>query len=135
MRDAGSDKKAILRSLYEKWGFIAVSTSDLLGDQVARKTEVGEAISSQLMNKKPVGDEVVFGVLKHRIAAADCKLNGFAMEGYPKNSAQLEMFANLKFTPDCIIEVECGDDTALAWLEKRERSEGRQFSATLWKNE
>lgn len=135
MPNGGSDKKAILRALYEKWGFIAVSTSDLLGDHVARKTEVGEAISSQLMNKKPVGDEVVFGVLKHRIAAADCKLNGFAIEGYPKNAVQLRMLADLKFTPDCIIEVECSDETALAWLEKRERSEGRAFSATAWKSE
>lgn len=85
-----------MNQIHKKLGLVPVSVSQLLMGQVERKTEVGKEVADSLKLGKMVSDEIIFGLLKNRLERADCRLNGYVLEGFPKNENQLRMMDSLE---------------------------------------
>ena len=71
-----------------------ISTGDLLREEMSNETEIGLSIKKDMDSGNLVSDEVITTLLKNRITSKDC-LNGFILDGYPRNLAQAKGFKNL----------------------------------------
>ena len=65
----------------------AISTGEMLREEVAAKSDLGLEITSILAAGGLVNDSLVNRILTHRIAKEDCR-NGFLLDGYPRTVSQ-----------------------------------------------
>ena len=89
---AGKGTQAKLVS--EQYNIPHISTGDLLREEMSKKTEIGLSIQSDMDKGNLVSDEVITTLLKNRITKSDC-LNGFILDGYPRNLAQAKKYNDL----------------------------------------
>jgi len=71
-----------------------ISTGDLLRDEMDKQSETGLSIKKDMESGNLVSDEVITTLLKNRITKSDC-LNGFILDGYPRNLAQAKKYNDL----------------------------------------
>jgi adenylate kinase len=71
-----------------------ISTGDLLREAVAAGTPLGKAAKAAMDAGQLVSDEIVLGVIRHRIDKADAR-KGFILDGFPRNLAQSEQLDEL----------------------------------------
>lgn len=83
----GSGKGTQAKLLVEKYGIPQVSTGDLLRAAVKEGTPLGVQAKKCMDAGELVPDELVVGLLRHRLEQDDIK-NGFILDGYPRNLAQ-----------------------------------------------
>lgn len=80
--------------LVKKYGYIHISTGDLLRNEVRCGTELGKSIDEVIKNGALVSDEIVTELLRKRLSSNDIT-NGFILDGYPRNVAQAITLDNL----------------------------------------
>lgn len=85
----GSGKGTQARKLEETFGFIQLSTGDLLRAAVAAGTEAGKAADTVMKSGGLVSDEIVLAILTDRLAQDDCR-KGVVLDGFPRTTAQAE---------------------------------------------
>ncbi|HET8699785.1 MAG TPA: adenylate kinase [Gammaproteobacteria bacterium] len=85
----GSGKGTQAQRLQRDHGLLQVSTGDLLRRAVADKTPLGLKAKAVMDKGDLVSDDIVLALIKERIARPDAKA-GFALDGYPRNSAQAQ---------------------------------------------
>lgn len=73
--------------LVKKYGYIHISTGDLLRNEVSCGTELGKSINEVIKNGALVSDEIVTELLRKRLSSDDIT-NGFILDGYPRNVEQ-----------------------------------------------
>ncbi len=83
----GSGKGTQSQRLIERYGIPQVSTGDLLRAAVAEGTPLGVAAREAMDAGRLVEDDVVLGMIRERLAAADTA-GGFILDGFPRNLAQ-----------------------------------------------
>jgi adenylate kinase len=66
-----------------------ISSGDLLRDAVARGTELGKQAKQFMDSGQLVPDELVLGMIRERMSAADTKA-GWLLDGFPRTVAQAE---------------------------------------------
>jgi adenylate kinase len=86
---SGSGKGTQAQKLVEKYGFCHLSMGDVLKEQVKLGTEEGKLIDSYQKNGDLVPLDVVLRSLDNKIAS-ETNANGFLLDGFPRNMAQVE---------------------------------------------
>ena len=71
-----------------------ISTGDLLREEINKNSTIGLSIKKDLENGSLVSDEVITTLLKNRITKSDC-LNGYILDGYPRNLNQAKRYNDL----------------------------------------
>jgi len=92
----GSGKGTQAELLSNKYKIPAISTGELLRNEVKNKTDVGNEIKRKMDSGDLVEDEIVIKILKNKLVSESCK-NGFILDGFPRNIKQtekLEMMLN-----------------------------------------
>ncbi len=118
-----------MKRLCEKLGFIAVSTAELLVDQVRNKTELGQAIYPHIRANTLISDEIIYGIIRARLNRVDCKLHGFVLEGFPKTYEQLQLMQEMKLEPNFVIYLDCPSEKAKQRIFSRQQLEGKEMTA------
>jgi adenylate kinase len=95
----GSGKGTQAQRIQKDYGWPQISTGDLLRKAVADKTPLGLRAKKLMDAGELVPDDVVLGMIKGRIAAADAK-NGFILDGFPRNTSQADSLDTLLATLD-----------------------------------
>ena len=85
----GCGKGTQAKMLAEKYKIPQVSTGDILREAVNNKTDMGKKAKEYMDAGKLVADEVVIGIIKDRLQAADCQA-GFLLDGFPRTVGQAE---------------------------------------------
>ncbi|HEX7237882.1 MAG TPA: adenylate kinase [Gammaproteobacteria bacterium] len=93
----GSGKGTQAQRIQKEYGWPQVSTGDLLRKAVADQTPLGLRAKKIMDAGELVSDEIVLGMIKGRIAAADAK-RGFVLDGFPRNTAQADSLDTLLTT-------------------------------------
>ena len=85
----GAGKGTQAKKLIDKFHIPQISTGDILRAAVKEGTEMGKKAKECMDAGKLVPDEVVIGIIKDRLAQADCK-KGFILDGFPRTVPQAE---------------------------------------------
>ena len=88
----GSGKGTQGDLLGKRTGFPRISTGDLLRLAVRRKTPLGLRAEALMARGLLVSDDVVEGLVRERIAEADCR-GGYILDGFPRTIPQAEALA------------------------------------------
>ncbi|EGR29649.1 hypothetical protein IMG5_151980 [Ichthyophthirius multifiliis] len=109
----GSGRTKLSKNLAKKYGLVYISTTELISNQVNLKTEVGKVCMQIVSQGDCVPDEIINGLIDNRIKQTDCHLQGFVLDGFPKNIVQLLSLQDLQIVPTLIVELELSDDIVL----------------------
>lgn len=90
----GAGKGTQARMLEEKFGYVQLSTGDLLRDAVAAGTPAGLAAKAVMEAGQLVSDEIVINILRDRLAKPDCA-KGVILDGFPRTTVQAEALDDL----------------------------------------
>ncbi len=71
-----------------------------------RDTVHGRRVRAQFQQRQLVDDFLVEKLIEERTARKDCRMQGFVLEGYPKNQAQLENLKNMKLSPTLVVALD-----------------------------
>ncbi|UWQ47188.1 adenylate kinase [Leisingera aquaemixtae] len=90
----GAGKGTQARMLEEKFGYVQLSTGDLLREAVAAGTPAGLAAKAVMEAGQLVSDEIVINILRDRLAKPDCA-KGVILDGFPRTTVQAEALDGL----------------------------------------
>jgi len=124
----GAGKGTQSAKLIEKYNLVHLSTGDILRAEIAAQTDLGLE-AKKLMDKGDlVPDEVVVGMIEHKIDA-NKNANGFIFDGFPRTTSQAESLDLMltkkgeQITKMLAIEVDA--DELMVRLQKRADEQNR----------
>jgi len=106
----GAGKGTQADRLHDDFGLPHISTGDILRAQVAEGTELGNAAKRYMDAGELVPDEVIVGMITHRLADGDAR-DGFLLDGFPRTIVQADALAEAvrgldrKLTGALLVEV------------------------------
>lgn len=114
--------------LAEHYGIPAISTGDIFRANIKGKTELGLKVIAYTDKGELVPDELTNSIVKDRLAQDDTK-NGWILDGYPRNAAQVEaldaMLEELGTPLDAVVALDADHDVLMARIAKRAEEQGR----------
>lgn len=103
----------------EELGLAYVEMGQMLRDKATETSELGTRIKKSLDAGELVADEIAVNLLNNTLS--DTKFeNGFVLDGYPRNQAQLDGF---KYSPEKVFYVKVSDEEAIKRLALRARED------------
>ncbi len=124
----GSGKGTQSEKLVEKYGFVHLSTGNLLRDEISRQTPLGTEAKSFIDKGQLVPDEVVIGMVDS-FFDKNKNASGFLFDGFPRTVAQavaLDKLLELKKTGIAtVLALEVGEDELVKRLLHRGQTSGR----------
>ncbi|OQR70982.1 adenylate kinase isoenzyme 1-like [Tropilaelaps mercedesae] len=121
----GSGKGTQCAKIVEKYGYVHISSGDLLREEVAKASPLGQQLSEIMKKGELVPLETVLQLLKNAIASKAESAKGFLIDGYPRTVEQGEKFTSLVCPVKAIVFFDLSDDLMAARLLERGKSSGR----------
>jgi adenylate kinase len=119
----GAGKGTQAQFLMNKYGIPQISTGDMLRAAINEGTELGLAAKQVMDAGQLVSDDIIIGLVKERIAKADCS-KGFLLDGFPRTIPQADAMKENGVLVDHVIEFDVPDDVIV------ERMSGRRVHPT-----
>ena len=101
-------------------GIPRVSTGDILREAVQLGTPMGRAAKAVMDSGRLVGDDVVIGIIRERLAKPDAS-RGFVLDGFPRTVAQADALDGLidGQSPLVIVAIDVPEETLVRRLSIR----------------
>ena len=113
----GAGKGTLASQVAEEYGIPQISTGDIIRENIKNQTELGKKVAEITASGGLVGDDIVIGLVKDRIAKDDCK-NGNILDGFPRTIPQAEEFNKLGIDVE-VVNFEVDDELIIARLSNR----------------
>ena len=85
----GCGKGTQAQKLINEFGFVQLSTGDMLRAAIRKGTEIGVEAKSIIDKGELVSDEIVIGIVREKIFSKECE-RGYMLDGFPRTLAQAE---------------------------------------------
>ena len=105
----GAGKGTQASFVTKKYAIPQISTGDMLRAAIKAGTELGMKAKKLMDAGQLVSDEVILGLVEHRIAEPDCR-GGFLFDGFPRTLAQAESMKSAGLHIDYVIEIAVPDE-------------------------
>ena len=123
----GCGKGTQAQKLIREFGFVQLSTGDMLRAAISKGTEIGMQAKSIIDKGELVSDEIVIGIVRDRIFSTECEC-GYMLDGFPRTLAQAEkldqILTDRNQKIDVVFRLCVPDDMAIR------RIAGRRFHIT-----
>ena len=120
----GSGKGTQAQNITSEYGYIQLSTGDMLRASVSEGTELGLKAKAIMDAGDLVSDDLILGIVEERLAQPDAE-HGFLLDGFPRTDAQaqglVEMLAPQGI--DLAIDIEVPDDVVTQRMLARGRDD------------
>lgn len=83
----GAGKGTLAKKLSEKYGYVHISTGDLLRERSSVDDELGRSIKEKIDNGIFVTNDIMFKAIEDKITSPECE-NGYILDGFPRNLEQ-----------------------------------------------
>lgn len=124
----GSGKGTQGVRIAETFGIPVVSTGDIFRENIKGGTELGQKVTAILDRGDLVPDELTSEIVRDRLAQDDAA-NGFLLDGYPRNTAQVahleEFLAGRGESLDAVIVLDVPREESISRLSLRAVEQGR----------
>jgi len=101
----GAGKGTQATFICQKYGIPQISTGDMLRAAVKAGTPLGVAAKKIMDSGALVGDDIIIGLVKERIAQPDCA-KGFLFDGFPRTIPQAEAMKAAGVKLDYVLEID-----------------------------
>ena len=118
----GAGKGTQATFICQKYGIPQISTGDMLRAAVKAGSPMGLAAKKVMDSGALVSDDIIIGLVKERIAQADCA-NGFLFDGFPRTIPQADAMKAAAVKLDYVLEIDVPFDAIV------ERMSGRRSHA------
>ncbi len=127
----GAGKGTQAQFLMNKYNIPQISTGDMLRSAIKAGTEMGLAAKKVMDAGQLVSDEIIIGLVKERVAQADCA-NGYLLDGFPRTIPQADAMKDAGITVDYVLEFDVPDDVIVERMGGRRvhLSSGRVYHVT-----
>ncbi|MCM0610731.1 MAG: adenylate kinase [Ideonella sp. WA131b] len=115
----GAGKGTQATFICRHFGIPQISTGDMLRAAVKAGTPLGLAAKQVMDSGGLVSDDIIIGLVKERIAQADCA-NGFLFDGFPRTIPQADAMKAAGVKLDHVVEIDVPDAAII------ERMSGRR---------
>jgi adenylate kinase len=115
----GAGKGTQAAFLCQKFGIPQISTGDMLRAAVKAGTPLGLAAKKVMDSGALVGDDIIIGLVKERLAQPDCA-KGFLFDGFPRTIPQADALKAAGVKLDYVLEIDVPFDAII------ERMSGRR---------
>ena len=115
----GAGKGTQASFICQHYGIPQISTGDMLRAAVKAGTDMGLAAKKVMDSGGLVGDDIIIGLVKERIAQPDCA-KGFLFDGFPRTIPQADAMKQAGVKLDCVLEIDVPFDAII------ERMSGRR---------
>jgi adenylate kinase len=115
----GAGKGTQATFICRKYGIPQISTGDMLRAAVKAGTPLGIAAKKVMDSGALVGDDIIIGLVKERLAEPDCA-NGFLFDGFPRTIPQADALKTAGVKLDHVLEIDVPFDAIV------ERMSGRR---------
>jgi adenylate kinase len=115
----GAGKGTQAAFICQKYGIPQISTGDMLRSAVKAGTPLGLAAKKVMDSGALVGDDIIIGLVKERLAQPDCA-NGFLFDGFPRTIPQADALKAAGVKLDYVLEIDVPFETIV------ERMSGRR---------
>jgi adenylate kinase len=115
----GAGKGTQASFICQKFGIPQISTGDMLRAAVKAGTPLGIAAKKVMDSGGLVGDDIIIGLVKERLAQPDC-VNGFLFDGFPRTIVQADAMKTAGVNLDIVLEIDVPDEAII------ERMSGRR---------
>jgi adenylate kinase len=114
----GSGKGTQAVRIAEKYAIPHISTGDTLRAAVRAGTPLGRQVADTLAAGGLVGDDLMTGLVRERLAARDIA-NGFVLDGFPRTIAQAEALDAMVGIPLVVALIDAAHEEIVRRLGKR----------------
>ena len=127
----GSGKGTQSIILNKKFGFLQLSTGEMIRQNIEDKTELGLMVQSIVNKGGFVNDDIILSMVSNRIFMEDCK-QGFVLDGFPRNVKQAKSFDQIlkerKIKINFVIELKVNKENLFQRIKNRafEANEARE---------
>lgn len=125
----GCGKGTQSERLVERYNLHHISTGELLRDEIARGTELGQLIDSYISHGNLIPDELMIKILSDILDTEQVRERGVIFDGFPRTVGQAialeEILAKRGRSVDAVIGLEVPDDDLVDRLVKRGAESGR----------
>lgn len=115
----GAGKGTQAAFICKKFNIPQISTGDMLRGQIKAGTDLGMQAKKFMDAGGLVPDDVIIGMVKERLTAADCQ-NGYLFDGFPRTIVQAEALKSAGVALDAVLEIDVPDEAII------ERMAGRR---------
>ena len=105
----GAGKGTQAELLAAKLNIPTISTGNILREAIKNGTETGLKAKSFMDNGMLVPDEVIIGIVRERLAQADCA-NGYILDGVPRTVPQAQALLDQSVEIDRVVSIEIADE-------------------------
>lgn len=113
----GAGKGTQAERIAEKYSLAHISTGDMLRAEIALKTPLGIKAKELIDYGNLVPDDIINSMVASRIKQDDC-VNGFLLDGYPRNIAQAEALrANTDI--DAVLDIDVDSEVLVLRIASR----------------
>ncbi len=104
----GAGKGTQAEIISEHLSIPQISTGNIIREALKAGTEMGQKAKSYMDAGTLVPDEVVIGIIKERLAKADCS-GGYILDGFPRTLPQAEALDTMGVIVDKVINIAVSD--------------------------
>lgn len=101
----GAGKGTQASFLCRFFGIPKISTGDMLREEIAGNTLLGQHINALVKGGELVPDDIILELIKNRLKKSDCQ-KGYLFDGFPRTLGQAESIKNLGIGVDAVIELD-----------------------------
>jgi len=128
----GAGKGTQAQYICDKYGIPQISTGDMLRAAVKAGTPLGVVAKEVMDAGKLISDEIIIGLVKERIAEADCA-KGFLFDGFPRTIPQADALKDAGVKIDAVVEIDVADEEIIKRMSGRRvhPGSGRTYHVTF----
>ena len=128
----GAGKGTQAAFICKKFGIPQISTGDMLRAAVKAGTPLGVAAKKVMDSGGLVGDDIIIGLVKERLAQPDCA-NGFLFDGFPRTIVQADAMKAAGVNLDLVLEIDVPDAAIIERMSGRRvhPASGRTYHVTF----
>jgi adenylate kinase len=114
----GAGKGTQANYVKERYRIPQISTGDMLRAAVKAGTKLGKEAKGYMDAGALVPDDVIIGLVKERIQAADCE-RGFLFDGFPRTIPQADAMKEAGVAIDAVVDIDVPDDEIIRRMSGR----------------